>query len=103
MGPHSRLLSLGRPRDASRSPDERGAFPFYSVLIDDLTVLTEVIFCDMMVAEVGEMWIIEQIIGEIRKHADKLCRLFSEPGQLVIHVNPRNRSEPVRLEVRVKV
>jgi hypothetical protein len=49
------------------------------------------------------MWIIEQIIGEIRKNADKLCRLFTEPGQLVIHVNPKNRTEPVRLEVRVKV
>ena len=49
------------------------------------------------------MWIIEQIIGEIRKNSDKLCRLFSEPGQLVIHVNPKSRSDPVHLEVRVKI
>jgi len=47
--------------------------------------------------------IVERIVAEIRRHADQLVGLLTRPGQLIIHVNPANKADPVTLEVRVKM
>jgi len=47
--------------------------------------------------------IVELIVAELRRRAEMLAALFVVPGQIVIHVDPGNKSQPVRLEVRVKV
>ena len=45
--------------------------------------------------------IVELIINELRKRKGQLLKLFSQPGQLVIHVDPS--AWVVKVEVRVKV
>ena len=45
------------------------------------------------------MWLVEQIIRAIRENASEIASLFKRPGSLVIHVNPNNKREPVKLEV----
>jgi len=49
--------------------------------------------------------LIEEIVRALRARREALERLFVEPGQLVIHVNPNAtaQADRVRIEARVKV
>jgi len=47
--------------------------------------------------------LIEEIVRALRARREVLERLFVEPGQLVIHVNPTAKADRVRIEARVKV
>jgi hypothetical protein len=48
--------------------------------------------------------LVEEIVRELRLRRASLERLFAEPGQLVIHVNPKAKcTDRVRIEARVKV
>ena len=46
------------------------------------------------------MWLVEKLVTEIRKCAAEIGRCFAErPGTLVIHLNPQNKQDPVRIEI----
>ena len=47
--------------------------------------------------------LIEEIVRALRARREALERLFVEPGQLVIHLNPNAKADRVRIEARVKV
>ena len=49
------------------------------------------------------MCVVERIVVELRKHASVLARLLTRPGQVILHVDPANKGNPVRIEVRVKL
>lgn len=49
------------------------------------------------------MDVVEAIVREILRMRAELARLFRLPGQLIVHVNPQSKTEPVRLEVRVQL
>ena len=45
--------------------------------------------------------IVELIVVVLRRKRAELVRLFSSPGQIIIHIDPKARS--IKLEVRVRV
>jgi hypothetical protein len=45
----------------------------------------------------------EDIVVAVRRCAVELAELFQRPGQLIVHYNPENRDEPVKLEARCKL
>ena len=49
------------------------------------------------------MDVVEAIVRELRRKRAELIALFRSSGQLIVHVNPKSKTEPVVLEVRVKV
>jgi hypothetical protein len=49
------------------------------------------------------MNIVELIVAEIRKRSSELTRLFYVPGRLIIHIDPRDKAKPVKLEVQVNL
>jgi len=49
------------------------------------------------------MGIVERIVIEIQRHAERLAELLQQPGQIIINVNPTNETHPVKIEIRAKM
>jgi len=49
------------------------------------------------------MELVERMVAELRKRASELARLLSRPGQVIVHVDPANKRDPIKIEVRVRL